>query len=233
MRKKEQITSRKWTLQGVKEKDPERKMHFFDLALELDPYDVVALNNKGMLHHKKEEFEEAIRCYDRILVPGNLSKPAPVLYNKSLALESLGKYEAALNFTKEALKQDPDHDKARKLQEDIIRLMETHEEPSRKKAKIPSGKLAVNIVYTEWQPPAVSTLLAYSMKFNQREIKYHKGFGEDLIKEKAIQDKLSRRIYCCRTCSFQESNVCKYSKTKGMAVSETAICRHFKPGKTI
>ncbi|MDW7731719.1 MAG: tetratricopeptide repeat protein [Methanolobus sp.] len=233
MKKEEQITSRRWTMQGVKETDPKRKMHFFDLALELDPYDVVALNNKGMLHHKKGEFEEAVRCYDRILIPGNLSKPASVLYNKSLALRSMKKYEAALNFTKEALKHDPDHDKAKKLQEEILGLTGTHKGSAGKKTVIPPHKLAVNIAYTEWQPPAVSTLLAHAMKCSQREIKYHKGFGEDLIKEKSIQDKLLEHSYCCSTCSFQENNVCKHPETKGMAVSNTAICRHFKPQKGI
>lgn len=233
MKKEEKTVSQKWTLQGIKETDPQRKMHFFDLALELDPYDIVALNNKGMLHHKKGEFEEAVRCYDRILIPGNLSKPASVLYNKSLALRAMKKYEAALNFTKEVLKHDPDNDKAKGLQEEILRSMGTNEGDAGKKAVIPPQKLAVNIIYTEWHPPAVSTLLAHAMKCSQREIKYHKGFGEDLIKEKAIQDKLRKHTYGCDTCSFQKNNVCKHPETKGMAVSATAICRHFKPQKGI
>ncbi|WP_167848859.1 tetratricopeptide repeat protein [Methanolobus halotolerans] len=224
------MISKKWTLQGIKETDPERKMHFFTLALELDPYDVVALNNKGMLHHKKGEFEEAVRCYDRILTLKNQSKPASVLYNKSLALRSLGKYEAALNFVKKAIIHDPDHDKAKKLQDEILRITGTS--TGRKTGVLPQ-KLAVNRVYTEWKPPAISTLLARAMKCSQRDIKYCKGFGEDLIKEKAIQDKLRQHIYCCGKCSFQDKKVCKFPKTKGMAVSETAICRYFNPGKGV
>lgn len=233
MKKEEKMVSQKWTLQGIKETDPQRKMHFFDLALELDPYDVVALNNKGMLHHKKGEFEEAVRCYDRILVPGNLSKPAPVLYNKSLALRSMKKYEAALNFTKETLKHDPENVKAKELQEELLRLMGTDTGNVGKSTLIPPEKLAVNIIYREWQPPAVSTLLAHAMRSSQRDIKYYKGFGEDLIKEKAIQDKLRKHVYCCGSCTFQENNVCKHPETRGMAVSETAICRHFKPQRGI
>ncbi|QLC50285.1 tetratricopeptide repeat protein [Methanolobus zinderi] len=233
MGREEKSTSRRWTLQGIKETDPERKMHFFRLALELDPYDIVALNNKGMLHHKKGEFEEAVKCYDRILLTKNLSKPAPVLYNKSLALRSMGKHEAALNFIKATLKHDPEHEKAKAIRDQLQKRGRADKENAAKKSETAPGKLAVNQVYAQWQPPAVSTLLAHSMKRSQREIKYLKGFGEDLIKEKAIRDKLSRHIYCCGTCQFMQKRVCKHQKTKGMAVADTAICRHFRPVKGI
>ncbi|MBN2109811.1 MAG: hypothetical protein JW705_01810, partial [Methanosarcinaceae archaeon] len=178
---------------------------------------------------QKREFEEAIRCYDRIFIEEKLSYTAPVMYNKSLALRSMGRYEAALNFSKKVLKYDPGHNRAKELIEEILELMRSHATTAGKRTMISPQRLAVNIIYAEWQPPAVSTLLAHSLRCGHREIKYHRGFGEDLIREKAIQDKLQKRTYCCRTCGFQEKNVCKHPKTKGMAVSDTAICRHFKP----
>jgi tetratricopeptide (TPR) repeat protein len=242
MSKEEKSVSQRWTSQGIRETDPERKMHYFTLALELNPYDSVALNQKGMLHHRKGEFEKAIGCYDRLLntagtSAGNseVAKPgsAAVLYNKSLALKCLGKNEAALNFIKKAVRHDPDNEKLRKLEEQLLRLTEETRNPTIKRVFTEPEKIPVNVIYNGWQPPGVMTLLAHAMKCSQSDIKYYKGFGEDLIKEKSIQDKLSRHVYCCTVCTFQHKNVCRHSESRGMAVSATAICRRFRPKENL
>ncbi|WP_319508074.1 tetratricopeptide repeat protein [uncultured Methanolobus sp.] len=228
MRKRTSEESNKWIEQGLKEKDPEKKMHYFGLALELDPNNPTALNNKGMLLHKKEKFHEAIECYDRILDQYNMSGFLPALYNKGLALKKLGRNEAALNFMNKALKQQPDNDK---IKDHIESLNQAIEEMGGKRSSpfIPTKKMAVNQTYTRWEPPSLSTLLSQALNCSKGDIKYHKGCGEDLIKEKMIQDNLNLKVYACNSCKFQKNGICHHTDTKAMKVSQSAICRNFKP----
>lgn len=228
MRKRTSEESDKWIEQGSKEKDPEKKMHYFGLALELDPNNPIALNNKGMLLHKKEKFHEAIECYDRILNQYNMAGFVPALYNKSLALKKLGRNEAACNFMAKALKQQPDNNK---IKDKIEKLTQSIEENggTRATAFIPTKKMAVNQIYTRWQPPAVNSLLAQALNCSKGDIKYYKGCGEDLVKEKIIQDNLNLKVYSCKSCKFQKKGICHHADTKAMRVSQTAICRNFKP----
>ena len=219
-----------WIEKGLSEQDPEKKLHYFGLALELDPNNPVALNNKGMLLYKKEKLHEAIECYDRILKQYNMSRYLPALYNKALALKKMGRFEAALTFMNRALKQQPENEKIKLHAENLTRIIEGKEEiKTRTQAQIPIEKLAVNQVYTLWEPPALSTLLAHEMKCSHKDIKYYKGFGEDLVKEKIIQDKLNQRIYCCGTCRFRKKNLCQHKDTKAMLIVSSSICRNFRP----
>ncbi|WP_406662378.1 tetratricopeptide repeat protein [Methanolobus sp. ZRKC3] len=235
MKESKRNVSRKWTQQGIKETDPDRKLHYFNLALEVNPYDIISLNQKGMLLHKAGEYEKAINCYDRILAQVDTEKTVSAIYNKSLALKAMGKYEAALNYLNKVIRQDPDNPRVKDQKASVLKLMgkvgDSKKVPDQN--SIPLKKLAVNIIYSEWNPPSASNLLADSMKCSRSDIKYHKGLGEDIIQEKAIQDKLNKRVYSCAICRFQEKEVCNYPETKGMAVSATAICRHFKPIKGI
>lgn len=232
MKKSNSEVAKTWTLKGTNEKDPDKKLHYFDLALELDPNDPSALNNKGMVLHKIGKIKDAIDCYDRILKQYNMSKSLPALYNKSLALKEIGMNEAALTFMNRALKQQPDNKKIRKHVEDLTRIVEGKEkEKAGHPAYIPAKDLAVNQVYDRWEPPAFTTLLAHAMKCSQKDIKYYKGFGEDLIKEKIIQENLSRRIYSCSSCKFCTDGICHHTDTKAMMVAPKAICRNFRPEK--
>ncbi|WP_407356045.1 tetratricopeptide repeat protein [Methanolobus sp. WCC5] len=232
MRKNNSRVSVQWTEKGLLEKDPFRKMHYFDLALELDPCNPTALNNKGMLLHREGKFREAVECYDRILGQYNMSGSLAALYNKGLALKEMGRYEAALNFMSKALKIQPDNNKIKGHIENLNAIIEGKADTkTRITAYVPAKDLAVNQIYDRWEPPAVSTLLTHSMKCSLRDIKYRKGFGEDIIKEKLIQDNLSQKVYCCRSCQFQKRNVCHHRDTKAMAVAPTAICRNFRPDK--
>ncbi|MDK2940095.1 MAG: hypothetical protein PWQ51_2260, partial [Methanolobus sp.] len=136
-----------WIEKGLSEKDPEKKLHYFGLALELDPKNPVALNNKGMLLYKKGKFHEAIECYDKILKQYNMSRYLPALYNKALALKKMERFEAALTFMNRALKQQPDNDKIKLHVENLTLIAEGKEEiKPRKKTQIPIEKLAVNQV---------------------------------------------------------------------------------------
>ncbi|MDG6244056.1 MAG: tetratricopeptide repeat protein [Methanolobus sp.] len=232
MQKNKSQVSVEWTEKALAEKEPCMKMHYLDLALELNPYNTTALNNKGMLLHIEGKFREAIQCYDRILAQYSISGSFPALYNKSLALKEIGRYEAALNFMNKALKVQPDNIKIKEHIEKLNAIIEYKtDEKTRITTYLPAKDLAVNQIYERWEPPAVSTLLAHSMKCNLRDIKYQKGFGEDIIKEKLIQDNLAQKVYSCRSCWFQKDNVCHHQETKAMAVASNAICRNFRPDK--
>lgn len=246
MGKEEKLTAKRWTAQAIRETDPGRKMFFFSLALELDPFDAVALNQKGMLHHKKGDFEEAIRCYDRILctedttcaeidadATNKVRSRAAVLFNKSLALQALGNNEGALNFMKKALSFDPDNARAKEQYEKLLKTMAEGKTCSTISTYAGLADISVNELYNEWRPPGVMTLLSYALRSSPSDINYHKGFGEDLIKEKAIKDKLDRHVYCCGVCINQHNGVCGHKRSKGRAVSLNAICGHFKPKKGI
>jgi tetratricopeptide (TPR) repeat protein len=219
-----------WIEKGLSEKNPEKKLHYFDLALELDPKNPVALNNRGMLLYRKEKFHEAVECYDKILKQYNMSGYLPALYNKALTLKKMGHFEAALTFMNRALKQQPVNEKIKLHVENLIQIIEEKEETkTSRETQIPREKLAVNQVYAQWDPPAVSTLLAYEMKCSHKDIKYYKGFGEDLVKEKIIQDKIKRKVYCCGTCMFHKKDLCQHKDTKATLISPEAICRNFRP----
>ncbi len=234
MKKRNTDLSRKWTEKGLSEQEPERRMHYLDIALELDPDNPAALNNKGMLLHKRGKFHEAIECYDRILVRCHISDPVPALYNKALALKALRRDEAALTFMKRAIKQKPDSERIKKHVTDLTHLTRDRSEIKSNTTGhtyIPPEDMAVNQVYTRWDPPDVNTLLALALKCSNDEIKYYKGFGEDLIKEKTIIDKLATGQYSCRTCHFYKKDICYHIDTKSMAVMHNAICRRFRPAK--
>ncbi|SFM20104.1 tetratricopeptide repeat protein [Methanolobus profundi] len=230
MRTKNSDIVRNWVEKGISEKDPKKKLHYFDMALELDPNDPAALNNKGMVLHKEGKPRDAIDYYDRILKQYNMTRSLPALYNKSLALKEIGMNEAALTFMNRALKQQPDNEKIKKHVEDLTLIVEGKaDKRTSKPANVPSKDLAVNQIYDRWEPPAVTTLLAHAMKCSQKDIKYYKGFGEDLVKEKIIQENLSNKLYSCSSCKFCTDDRCHYKDTKGMMVAPKAICRNFRP----
>ncbi|MEZ5333812.1 MAG: tetratricopeptide repeat protein [Methanolobus sp.] len=232
MKKGNSGVAKSWVEKGLGEKDPQKKLHYLELALELDPANITALNSKGMLLHKKGEFNQAIECYDRILKQYNMSGFVPALFNKSLALKKLGKTEAALNLMKRAVKQQPENEKIKKHFEELKGLTEGNKVTNKQEIQQVAAKdLAVNQIYDRWEAPAVSTLLAHSMKCSKREIKYYKGFGEDLIKEKIIQENLHQKVYSCKSCRFFANKICQHKETKSMAVSPDAICRNFRPAK--
>ncbi len=228
--KKSNSEVRRWIKKGFEERDPEKKLHYFNMALALEPENPAALNNKGMLFHKKGMFLKAIECYDRILEQQSKSNYVPALYNKSLALKKIERFEASMTFIKKASKLQPDNEKIKTRIEDLSYILkEKREAKNDNPACIPPEKFPVNQIYTQWEPPAVSTLLAYTMKCTRRDIKYHRGFGEDIIKEKAIKEKLNSKTYCCRTCRFYKKEMCRHIRTRAMSVLPDAICKNFRP----
>lgn len=230
MKKRNSDLAGKWINEGLSHKDPDKKLHYIDLALELEPCNITALNNRGMILHKKGQCIEAIECYDRILSQYGMDEYVPALYNKSLALKKMGKNEAAFNFMKKALKKQPENKEIARQFHELKNLAEESDETKEgKKHEIAARDLAVNQIYSRWEPPSIDTILSHLMKCGKREIKYYRGFGEDLIGEKIIQEKLRQKIFSCKSCRFSEKNICHHRQTKAMAVAPDAICRNFRP----
>ena len=222
--------AQKWVEVAKKESDLTRAKHYFNMALQVDPDNIIALNGKGIICHQLGECADAIACYDSILAKGITNK-APIYYNKSAALKALHKYEAAFNFVKKSLFYDSSNERAQRLKRKLEKIMaEKKIEETRKLAKEKAGNNFDQAVYTRWDPPAPSTLLNRAYFNDWRDYKYSKGFGEDIVKEKAIAEKINKHIYCCEVCYHQSKNECRHKRAK---VSPKAICKHFKPKKGI
>jgi tetratricopeptide (TPR) repeat protein len=83
----------------------EEAITLYDKALEIDPNDVVALNNKGLALKNLSKYEEAITLYDKALEID--TKEVNVLTNKGVALDDLGRYEEAITWYDKALAVNP------------------------------------------------------------------------------------------------------------------------------
>jgi len=58
-------TAEEWFELGLKEKDPKKQIEYYSKCL--DPKDAVAWHNKGLALYDLGRYEEAIRCYDKVL----------------------------------------------------------------------------------------------------------------------------------------------------------------------
>jgi tetratricopeptide (TPR) repeat protein len=77
----------------------------YDKALEIDPINVYALNNKGVALGSLDRSDEAIPWFDKALEIDPIYVDA--LNNKGVALHYLGKYKEAITWYDKALEIDP------------------------------------------------------------------------------------------------------------------------------
>ena len=215
---------------GRSEKDVERKEHYFKMALEIQPKNIRALNNMGLLLQQKCEFREAIRYYEIILNLGVVTKPSPIYYNIAVCLKRLGNLEGAKTYIDRALAKKPDEDIFMELKEEILDLLNgtpsavlPHPTPKASDIGAPHG---------EWDPPAIATLASQLYYTGWNDYKYHRGLGETDLKEKIVRDKLANRIYCCQTCKFNSGGTCRKKGKVGKKVLLDSICKQFFPRKT-
>ena len=90
----------------------EEAIDSFNKALQIDPENSIAWNNKGLAFVKMGDVNEAINCYDNAL---KINPRDPVfLTNKGNALYKTGDFNKALECYKSAITLNPDSKKAKK-----------------------------------------------------------------------------------------------------------------------
>jgi len=89
--------------------EAETALEKFNQAVELDPTNVEALNNIGIIYsHHLEEYNKALEIYKRII---QLSpKRVEFRINRVLILDKLGSYQEAIKELQKILKINPNHD---------------------------------------------------------------------------------------------------------------------------
>lgn len=215
---------------GRAEKDIKRKEHYFKMALEIQPKNVRALNNMGLLLQQKGEYREAIRHYDIILSLGVVTKPSPIYYNIAVCLKRLGNLEGAKTYINRALAKKPDEEIFLELKEEILDLF--NGAPSGVMSQPAPKASDIGAPYGEWDPPAIATLASQLYYSGWNDYKYHRGLGETDLNEKIIRDKLANRIYCCQTCKFNSGGTCRKKGKVGKKLLPDSICKQFFPRKT-
>jgi tetratricopeptide (TPR) repeat protein len=96
-----------WIALAMEEKDPEKKVKYYSKALELNPNHVPAWGLKGSALLNLKRYEEAVRCFDRVL---EIRVDADAWYNKGLCFYYLERYKGALECYDNALKLCPNED---------------------------------------------------------------------------------------------------------------------------
>jgi tetratricopeptide (TPR) repeat protein len=87
--------------------DPQQALESFARILELEPHNVVALNNRGLVLGHQQQIEPALRCFRQVLEiePDNVV----ALVNGGIALAHLGQTEVAIDWYARATAIDARH----------------------------------------------------------------------------------------------------------------------------
>jgi tetratricopeptide (TPR) repeat protein len=80
--------------------------------LKIDPSNIVALNNMGVELTYQKRFNQAIKCFNRVLELN--PEDSAALYNKSILYAKKGNYRN-MEYLNKALKTDPNLENAEKL----------------------------------------------------------------------------------------------------------------------
>ncbi|MCL0095377.1 tetratricopeptide repeat protein, partial [Dehalococcoidia bacterium] len=65
LKEKNAKTAEEWFNLGSKAKEPEKKVEYYTKALEIDPKNADAWNNKGDALYDLDKYEDAIHCYNK------------------------------------------------------------------------------------------------------------------------------------------------------------------------
>jgi len=90
----------------------ETMIFFYNKAIKINPKNLHALFEKGLLHADLGQFEITLKCFEKIIT---LEPENSIAWNnKGYALEKLNFLEEAINCYKKALKSNPNNSNARK-----------------------------------------------------------------------------------------------------------------------
>ena len=118
----------KWVASGLAEKDPEKKVVYYSKALELNPNHAPAWGLRGAALMDLGKYEEAARCFDKVL---EIRSDAEAWYNKGLCFYYLETYKEAIECFNKTLETCQDED--RQLLEDALYNKKLAEEKLRGK----------------------------------------------------------------------------------------------------
>lgn len=79
----------------------------YDRAIELEPGDAGAHNNKGVALVRLGQYEEAIKCFDRAIELK--SSYSLAYYNKGVALRNLGRHQETIGVLNKAIELEPNY----------------------------------------------------------------------------------------------------------------------------
>lgn len=111
----------KWFELGERATDPEEKIKCYDKALELNPKDKYAWNNKGNTFYNMSKYEDAIKCFNKTI---ELIPEDEYAWNsKGNALYTMRKYEDAIKCYDKALEINPDNQYAWKNKVAVLKQL--------------------------------------------------------------------------------------------------------------
>ena len=84
----------------------EEAIEKYDIILQNEPGNVVALNNKGYSFSKLRDYSKSLICYDECLEKN--PKDKTVLLNKISLFRKVGEFDKALSICEKLLKNNPD-----------------------------------------------------------------------------------------------------------------------------
>lgn len=229
LKKEKSAVSNRYVLMGDKETGPEKKEHYYRLALEVEPKNVSALNKMGLLSYQNGKLREAIRFFDAVIGSGKVQNLYPIYFNKSMVLKELKEYEAALNYITKALTFDPKNPQAEVMKKELQDIVdEKYKRQAEREKQAAYSDFKKEKIYSSWDPPTIS-ILANMMYYKDWHLYKHRRNFEITEKQKEkITSKLASKEFCCGKCNFYRNGTCK--KKKNIQVDTKAICKAFQPG---
>ncbi len=88
------------------EENYEKAIEFYDKAIDINPKNAEAWNNKGYALYNLKKYDEAIKCYNNAIEIN--PEYAVAIYNKGTSLEKFGKYDDAIECYDKALEINPE-----------------------------------------------------------------------------------------------------------------------------
>lgn len=229
--KRDTITaSLKFVQKGDQETDPNKKEHYYKMALELEPKNVSALNKMGLLFYQKGDLREAIKFFDAVIDSGKVRNLYPIYFNKSMALKTLKEHEAALNYISKALTYSSGNPEAEELKRELQDIVdEKHRRQAEREKQAEYAGFKNEKIYRSWNPPTISVLANMMYYKDWHAYKHRSDFEITDAQKQKLAAKLESKEFSCATCNYYANGTC--SKKKKMQVDAKAICKSFQPGK--
>ena len=105
----------------MEENELDVALSFYEIILEIDPFNIDALNGKGLVLDNLGRYEEAISFYDKVLEIDPKNEDA--LSGKTLALDNLGKPEEEISNSDEVIEPE-DQQFLQEISDEDLELLE-------------------------------------------------------------------------------------------------------------